>query len=60
MVNLIANTITKTGLEIRAVLDENEYAKGREIADEEIAVLNICGDVFHPEWNYVIKPRSTT
>ena len=60
VVNLIANTITKTGLEIRAVLDENEYAKGREIADEEIAVLNICGDVFHPEWNYVIKPRSTT
>jgi hypothetical protein len=20
-------------------------------------MLNIAGDVFHPEWNYTIKPR---
>ena len=59
IVNLIANTSTKTGLEVRAVLDENEYQCGRETSDEEIASLNIFGDDFHPEWNYTIKPRST-
>jgi hypothetical protein len=57
VVNLIANTRTKTGLEVKAVLDENEYKAGREISDDEIAALNIQGDEFHPEWNYTIKPR---
>ena len=59
VVNLIANTCTKTGLEVRAVLDENEYQCGKEVSDEEMAALNIYGDDFHPEWNYTIKPRST-
>lgn len=57
MVNLIANTRTNTGLEVKAVLDENEYQLGREISDREIATLNISGDEFHPEWNYTLKPR---
>jgi hypothetical protein len=57
VVNLIANTRTNTGLEVKAVLDENEYQLGREISDREIATLNISGDEFHPEWNYTLKPR---
>ena len=57
VVNLIANTMTKIGLQIQAVLDENEYAKEREVSNEELSVLNISGKVFHPEWNYTIKPR---
>ncbi len=57
VVNLIANTKTKEGLEVFAVLDENEYQKGRKISDEEIASLRIQGDDFHPEWNYKITPR---
>ena len=57
VVNLIANTTTKAGLRIQAVLDENEYAKGREVSDEEISVLNISGEAFHPEWNYAVYPR---
>lgn len=58
VVNLIANTSTKTGLEVRAVLDENEYRLGKEISDEEMESLNILRDTFHPEWNYTIKSRS--
>jgi hypothetical protein len=58
VVNLISNTTTKTGLKIQAVLDENEYEKGREVSDEDIAALNISTEIFHPEWNYTIKPRS--
>ena len=57
VVKLIANTKTSTGLEVRSVLDENEYQKGRKVSDEEIATLNIRGDIFHPEWNYSISPR---
>jgi hypothetical protein len=40
-----------------AVLDENEYKKGRKISDEDMSILNIKGDIFHPEWNYAISPR---
>ena len=57
VVNLIASTKSKEGLEVFAVLDENEYQKGRKISDEEIASLKIQGDDFHPEWNYTISPR---
>jgi hypothetical protein len=57
VVNLIASTRTNTGLEVRAVLDENEYKAGRKISNDEIASLNIHGDEFHPEWNYTVRPR---
>jgi hypothetical protein len=57
VVNLIAGTSTKTGLEVMAVLDENEYLSGKEVSDEEMASLNIQGDDFHPEWNYTIRPQ---
>jgi len=36
---------------VKAVLDENEYQKGKEVSEEEIALVNIQGDSFHPEWN---------
>jgi hypothetical protein len=54
---LISNTRTNTGLEVKAVLDENEYQLGREISDEDLTTLNVSGDEFHSEWNYTIKPR---
>ena len=57
VVNLIANTKTHTGLEVRATLDENEYIKGRKISDDDLASLNIRGDIFHPEWNYTLLPK---
>jgi len=57
VVNLIGNTKTQTGLRVMAVLDENEYEKGKEVVDEEMNALNIKGEAFHPEWNYR-APRS--
>lgn len=56
VINLIGNTRTETGLEVRAVLDENTYEKGKKIPDEVFQALNITGDEFHSEWNYTIKP----
>jgi len=57
VVELIANTTTKTGLTVRCELDTNTYPKGIKVSDEEMATLNLKGDDFHPDWNYTITPR---
>ena len=57
VINLISHTTTTNGLEIQAVLDENYYATGIEVSDEEFHAIAIERDTFHGEWNYQIKPR---
>ena len=57
IVNLIGNTKTKSGLKIKAKIDENEYQKGIKISDAEIKKINLERDSFHGEWNYIIKPN---
>jgi len=57
VVQLISNTITKTGLKIKAILDENEYKKGRKIDNKFMEQINIEKNEFHGEWNYKIKPN---
>lgn len=58
VVNLISNTKNKSGLEIRAELDEHEYEKGIKISDEDFGALNLKECKFHGEWNYTIKCRN--
>jgi hypothetical protein len=60
VVELIASTTTITGLTVRCELDTRDYPKGITVSDEEMATLNIKGNVFHPEWNYTISPRGPT
>lgn len=55
VVNLISETITATGLKIRAALDEGTYPVGRKVTDAEIKALNPHFDDFHPDWNYSLK-----
>jgi Rhodopirellula transposase DDE domain len=57
IVELIGATTTKAGLKVECVLDTRTYQKGIKVRDAEMAVLDITGDPFHPEWNYTIKPR---
>jgi hypothetical protein len=57
VIELIANTTTKTGLKVECALDEQTYGKGIRINDK-MRQLAIEGDAFHPEWNYTIKPRN--
>jgi Rhodopirellula transposase DDE domain len=57
IIDLIAATTTKTGLKVEAVLDTAVYEKGVKIPDAEMKRLNIRGEAFHPEWNYVVTPR---
>ena len=56
IVSLIGQTTTKSGLKIRAGLDEGIYPTGRKVADAEMAALNLRRDAFHPEWNYTLAP----
>jgi hypothetical protein len=57
IVNLIASTTTKTGLQVRAALDTGCYETGIEVSDEELERLRIIRARFHGERNYTIKPR---
>jgi len=57
VVELIGATTTKTGLKVECALDTGSYEKGVKVSDAEMASLDITGDLFHPEWNYTIKPR---
>jgi hypothetical protein len=56
--NLIGNTTTETDLRIQAAIDENAYASGIKVSDEELASLAIDRDAFRGEWNYRLIPRN--
>jgi hypothetical protein len=55
IINSIAATTTRTGLEVFARLDDNHYPKV-EVTDAELAAVNLTRHPFHPEWNYTINP----
>jgi hypothetical protein len=57
VINLIAATTTRTGLEVYARLDDGSYPDKIRVPDQEIQAVNLHGDQFHPEWNYTIKPK---
>lgn len=56
IINLIGATKSKSGLKVKASMDENIYEKGIKVSDEEFRKINIEKEDFHGEWNYVIKP----
>jgi transposase len=58
IINLIAATTTRTGLKVYAQLDERSYPNKIKITDAELAAVNIHRADFHPEWNYLIQPRT--
>jgi hypothetical protein len=60
IVNLISATSTETGLTVKCVVDYNEYKKGIEVSDGELAKVNLHKDKFHGDWNYSIVPIPTS
>jgi hypothetical protein len=56
IVDLIAATTTKTGLQVHCELDANSYPKGIIVSEAEMASINIKRADFHGEWNYAIAP----
>jgi hypothetical protein len=57
IVNLIGSTTTKTGLQVKCVLDKKQYKKSRNVGDSEYFAINIKKHKFHGEWNYTISPQ---
>ena len=57
IVNLIGNTKTAAGLNIKTALDTSTYTKGIKVSDEELAAVHIKPDKFHGEWNYTISQK---
>ena len=58
VINLISAPKTRTGSNIRAVLDESHYEKGLSITDEEMQKLRLRKHEHNPQWNYTLCPRS--
>ena len=56
IIQLIANTTTKTGLKIYAELDSGCYPIGIKVSDAELAALNLKRADFHGDWNYTLLP----
>ena len=57
IVNLIANTTTRTGLIVKAALDTNPYPTKIKVTDEQLGHLRLKRHAFHGEWNYTLSPR---
>jgi hypothetical protein len=57
IVQLIASTTTRTGLNVKCGIDPNLYPAGIKVSDKEMAAINIMPHEFHGEWNYSISPR---
>ena len=56
IVNLIANTKTRSGLTVRAELDTAQYPKGVAVSDADLSAINIERNEFHGDWNDCIRP----
>jgi hypothetical protein len=59
VVNLIGGTTTKSGLQVKALLDTREYEPGQKISDDEMRALRLQPHKFHGDWNYTFQPRGT-
>jgi transposase len=58
IVDLIAATTTRTGLQVHSRLDQRQYAKGRRISDQRLAAVQLEPDSWCGDWNYTIHPHS--
>lgn len=56
IVDLISNTRTIKGLNIKAEIDESQYDTGKKIPDSMMAALSLKKCDFRGEWNYSISP----
>lgn len=57
IVQLIGNTKTTAGLQVRAELDENKYPTKEKVTAEQLASVRLTPALFHGEWNYTISPN---
>lgn len=58
IIELIAATTTKTGLQVRCDLDDDLYPKGIKVPDKDIKGLALTRHDFHGDWNYPLSPQA--
>jgi hypothetical protein len=58
VVELIGNTTTSRGLQIRAELDTHRYPTGIKVSETALAAVRLEPAAFHGEWNYTIRPTN--
>lgn len=57
MLGYIRGTSTKTGLTVKAHLDEGTYKKGQKVGREDMSRINLRPHSVCSDWNYTISPR---
>ena len=53
----IAATTTRTGLRVRAELDDSTYETGVKVSDRQMDALPLARHDWHGDWNYTLHPR---
>lgn len=56
IVNLIAATSTRAGLQVHSEIDTAKYPTGKKVTDAELAQVELERHEFHGDWNYTISP----
>jgi hypothetical protein len=56
-IDLIGSTTTMAGLKVLCVRDENIYAIGIKVSDDDFERINIKREATCPDWNYIISPN---
>ena len=57
IVQLIATTTTRTGLNAKCEVDAASYPAGVKVSDDDMAMLHLTPHEFHGERNYTIAPK---
>jgi hypothetical protein len=50
-------TTTKSGLQIKAKLDEYEYETRKKVSEEQMGQVHVQPHKTHPAWNYTIQRK---
>jgi transposase len=58
IVQTIAATTTRTGLRVRAELDDSPYETGVKVSDRQMGALPLTRHDWHGDWNYTLRPEA--
>jgi hypothetical protein len=58
IVELIGATTTRSGLKVRAALDNGAYPLGVRVSDRVLAAVPLRRHDWHGEWNYTVLPTA--
>lgn len=58
IVQLIASTTTRTGLNVKCAIDPNSYPAGIKVSADDMATVKLTPHAFRGEWNYSIIPAT--